>query len=190
MSEGAREPVRRSGDHVWWPSTGSRAIVAVLAIAVGAGYLWLLREGDLSVAQHVLYAATVGSCAFLLPFVLFRWRLVLEPDELIRVFVRTERVPLREVVAAKVVPREGLVFECADGTTLSFGACGNSAWAHRRHHASRADLIARTVLRAAATARGEDAPHDYRLPPVKGLRQAAAEYGLWTAIVRSLTRDG
>ena len=81
------------------------------------------------------------------------------------------------------MPREGLTFVLSDGREESFGAVGNSAWGHRKKTATRADLAARAVLCAAATALGEVPASDYRLPPMKGLRKAAIEGGIWAAIV-------
>ncbi len=186
MGRRAREPVRRSGENLWRPSLGSRVLTATLALLLGVGYVWSLSEG-LTLGKHLYYGALATFGAVTVPVVLFRWRLVLEPDELIRVFLRVRRVPIRDIVAAKVVPREGFVFVCADGSELSFGALGNSPWSYRRAEPTRADLVARAVLCAAARQRGEEPPLDFRLPPPTGFVRAAIEVGIWAAVIGLVT---
>jgi hypothetical protein len=134
-----------------------------------------------------LKAGTLLGCAdiafiSLSPVVLFRWRIVLDSDVVSLMILSVRQIELRRIVEAKVVPREGLTFVLNDGSTESFGALGNNAWAHRRKAASRADLAARAVLVAAA-ARGEALPVEYRLPPMKGVKRAAVEDGIWPLVV-------
>ncbi|WP_182377175.1 hypothetical protein [Nocardioides sp. WS12] len=139
--------------------------------------------------ERILYGTGAVTLLSLLPVVLFRWRIVVERDDLLLVFLRVRRVSLKEVVEAKSVAREGLVFVCRDGSEHSFGGLGNSAWAHRRKWPTHTDLVARDVLQAAAGARGEEGPLDYRLPPVRGLMAAAMQWSVGAAIVGFFLRD-
>lgn len=175
--------VRRTGDNVWRPGATLRLAWLVLGVAFLAGTGWLASDGALSLRDKVLFGAADVAAVTPLPVVLFRWRMVLEADALYLVFLRVRRVPVRDIVDAKAVPKDGLTFVLRDGQTESFGALGNTAWGHRRASPTRADLAARAVLRAAAEARGEEPPGDYRLTPMRGLRKAAIEGGIWAAIV-------
>jgi hypothetical protein len=176
--------VRGYGHNVWRPGVGQQ----LACLAIGLGFIgasaWLTVDpADTSMRDRVLVGAAGVLAVVLLPVCLFRWRMLLKQDELVLVFLRTRRLPLREIVAAKTVPRQGLTFVLADGQEDSFGALVNSAWAHRRKEATRADLAARTVLIAAAQARGEVPDFGYRLPPMRGLKRAAIEGGIWAGIV-------
>lgn len=169
---------------MWRPSFGLRAAYSLLGLAFLTGTVWLASDrGPLSSKDLVEFCVTDLVVVVGLPIVLFRWRLVLEADELIFVFIRVRRLPLGEIVQAKCVARRGLVFVCRDGSDQSFGALGNTAWGHRRKHPTRADLAARTVLCAAAAARGEIPPVDYRLPPLSGVKRAAIEGGIAAFVI-------
>jgi hypothetical protein len=170
--------VRRSGPGVWRPGPGTRAGYLLVGLGLLLGSLWLATHGPISTGHRVEYVVVDLAIVLGLPVVLLRWRLVLEQDELVLVFVRARRLDLREIVAARCVAKQGLVFVCADGSEHSFAGLGNSAWGHRRRHPTRADLAARAVLCAAATARGEVPPVDFRLPPLSGRLQAALEGGV------------
>jgi hypothetical protein len=148
-----------------------------------AGTTWLASEGGLSVRDKIAFGSADVAAVTLLPIVFFRWRMVLESDDLYLVFLRARRLALREIVEAKSVPGDGLTFALSDGRTESFAAVANSAWGHRRRTPTRADLAARAVLCAAARARGEVPPMDYRLPPLRGLKKSAVEGGIWATIV-------
>lgn len=171
--------MRRYGDDVWRPSPGLRASYLLIAAAFLVGTTWLYLGGDvLSLRDKVMFSVADLSAVSLLPLILFRWRLVLDRDELSFVFVRVRRLAVRDIVDAKCVAKEGLVFVCSDGTTESFGALGNTAWGHRRTSPTRSDLVARKVLCAAATARGDVPPSDFRLGPLRGVKRAAVEGGI------------
>ena len=101
--------------------------------------------------------------------------MVLDRDELSFVCVRVRRLAVRDLVDARCVAKEGLVFVCRDGTAEAFGALGNTAWGNRRTSPTRSDLVARTVLCAAARAPGEVPPTDFRLGPLRGGKRAAVE---------------
>jgi hypothetical protein len=172
-------PVRRSGDNIWRPSLWARAAYLLLGLAFLAGTVWLATDGGPLTPKDMVEFSTGDLLVLVgLPIVLFRWRMVLEPDELIFVFFRERRQCLREIVEAKCVARRGLVFVCKDGSDQSFAALGNTVRGHRRKNPTRTDLAARAVLCAAATARGEVPPVDYRLPPMSGLKRAAIEGGI------------
>jgi len=181
--------VRRTGDNIWRPGVTLRLAWLVTGAALMAGTLWLVADGDLSRIQLLTFAAATLVGVVLLPVVLFRWRMVLERDELLLVFLSVRRLPLSEVVGAKMIAREGLTFVCEGGREESFGALGNTAWGHKSEVPTRADLAARTILIAAAEARGEVPPLDYRLPPMGGLKKAALRVGIWTAIVSLILGD-
>ena len=176
--------VRRSGDNLWRPSFGLRAAYLLVGLAFLAATVWLaLDGGPLSSKDLVEFSVADLVVVVGLPIVLFRWRLVLEADELILVFVRVRRLAVREIVEAKCVAGRGLVFVCKDGSEQSFGALGNTAWGHRRKDPTRTDLAARQVLSAAATARGEAPPVDYRVPPLSGLKRAAIKGGIVAFVI-------
>jgi hypothetical protein len=146
----------------------------VVGLAFVATASWLLfGGGPLSLRDRIEFTAGDLVALVVLPVALFRWRLVLERDELAFVFLRVRRVALRDIVEAKCVAGRGLVFVRGDGSDESTQLVSNSAWGHRRKRPTRADLIARTVLCAAAESRGEAPPVDYRLPPLSGLRRAS-----------------
>ena len=175
--------VRRDGENVWRPSARARLAWVLLATVFLTGTTWLAMNGPLSLKDGILFGCADIAFISLSPVVLFRWRMVLDSEVVSLVFLRVRRIELGRIVEAKVVPREGLTFVLDDGSTESFGALGNNAWAHRRKAASRADLAARAVLVAAAAARGEEPPVEYRLPPMKGLKRAAVEDGIWALVV-------
>ncbi|WP_207024801.1 hypothetical protein [Phycicoccus sp. DTK01] len=175
--------VRRHGVNVWRPSVRARLSWVLLVTVFLVGTTSLAMSGPLPTKDGLLFACADIAFISLSPVVLFRWRMVLGSDVVSLVFLRVRRIELRRIVEAKVVPREGLTFVLDDGSTESFGALGNTAWAHRRATASRADLAARAVLVAAAEARGEEPPLAYRLPPIKGLKRAAVEDGIWALVV-------
>jgi hypothetical protein len=182
--------VRWSGGGVWRPSPGLRLAGLVIGVLFVGTTVWLYADGEvLSNRDVLLFGVADVVAVVVLPIVLFRWRLVLEDDELVRVFFRVRRLPLHQVVEARNVSRQGLTFVTADAQQMSFGGLGNSAWGHRRSRPGRADLVARAVLCAAAAARGEEPPVDYRLPPMSGLWAAIIEGGIWGAIVGFLARD-
>lgn len=183
------KPVRRHGEHIWRASGGLQIAWLVVCLAFLAGTTSLHAHGGLSTKQTVLYAVSDVCIVIFLPVMRFRWRMVLDPDELVFVFLRVRRLPLAEIVEAKSVVRQGLVFVCKDGTEESFGALANSARAHRRDTPTKADLAARTVLCAAARVRGEPAPVDYRLPPLSGVRRAALEGGVVAFILGLFLSD-
>ncbi|MGZ4524230.1 MAG: hypothetical protein ACXVXO_12570 [Mycobacteriaceae bacterium] len=120
--------MRRSGDNVWRPSFGNRAVALLVGLAWLAGTTWLAQSGPASPKEMI--EAAVGDLFVLiaLPIALFRWRMVLEYDELVCVFIRVRRLNLREIVDAKCVAKQGLVFVCKDGSEHSFGAVGNGRW--------------------------------------------------------------
>ncbi|GAA4103868.1 hypothetical protein GCM10023066_53100 [Nocardioides kongjuensis] len=176
--------MRWSGPGVWRPGPGLRIAWLVIGVLFVSGTTWLYLDGEvLSDGDVPLFAVSDLVAVVVLPVVLLRWRLVLTGDELVRVFFRIRRIPLREVVDARNVSRQGLTFVCADGRELTFGGVANSAWGHRRTTPTRADLVARAVLSAAATAQGEEPPVDYRLPPMTGLKQEIIEQGIVGGIV-------
>ena len=176
--------MRRFGENVWRPSVASRAAYLLLGLAFLAGTAWLASDGGPLSPRDLVMFAVGGLIAVIgLPIVLFRWRMVLEPDELLLVFVRVRRLPLREIVGAKCVAKQGLVFVREDGSEESFAALGNTAWAHRRAKPTPGDLAARAVLCAAARVRGEVAPVDFRLGPVSGIRRAAVEGGIAAFVI-------
>ena len=162
---------------------GARLAWLLVGAAFLVGTTWLATSGPVSLEDAVLFGGADLAFVALTPVVLRRWRMVLDPDALYLVFVRVRRVELARIVDAKVVPRDGLTFVLDDGTTESFGALGNAAWSHRRRTATRADLAARGVLGAAALARGEEPPAEYRLPPMKGLKRVAVEDGVVALVV-------
>lgn len=175
--------VRHAGDNIWRPSVGLRLTWLLLGAVLLAGTAWLASDGELSLKDEIMFGTGDISAVILLPVVLFRWRMVLDRDAVYFVFLRVRRVPVEEIVDAKTVPREGLTFVLRNGRRESFGALANSAWGHRRETPTRADRAARVVLCAAAAARGEVPPADFRLPPMRGLKRAAVEGGIWAAIV-------
>jgi len=176
--------VRRTGHNVWRPGVGLQLTWLVICVAFVAGTAWLaLSGGGLSAKDKITFGSADLAAVVFLPVILLRWRMVLEHNELILVFLRARRIPLRNIVGAKTVPKQGLTFVLADGQEHSFSALGNTAWGHRRTEATRADLAARTVLTAAAQARGEVPEFGYRLPPMRGLKKAAIEGGIWAMIV-------
>lgn len=175
--------VRRLGDNIWRPSVGLRLAWLLLGTALLVGTAWLASDGELSIKDKVMFGTGDIGAVTLLPVVLFRWRMVLDCDAVYFVFLRVRRVPVEEIVEAKTVPRDGLTFVLRNGREESFGALANSAWGHRRETPTRADRAAGAVLSAAAAARGEAPPADFRLPPMRGLRRAAIEGGIWAAIV-------
>lgn len=153
------------------------------AFLVG-GSTWMLSEsGPMSVGSLLKFGLADLATLLVLPVALLRWRLVLEPDELILVFLRVRRLPLQDIVEAKCVAGRGLVFVCRNGVEESTQLVGNTAWAHRRKRPTRADLLARAVLCAAADARGDAPPVDYRLAPTSGLKRAALKGGLVALII-------
>jgi len=183
----APAPVPRSGAGVWRPSPGLRITWLVVGILFVSGTVWLYLDGEQLSDREILLFATADLVAVVvLPVMLLRWRLVLVDEELIRVLFRVRRIPVREIVEARNVARQGLTFVTADGRELAFGGLGNSAWGHRRGKPTRADIVARTVLCAAASARGEEPPFDYRLPPMTGLVQAMIEHGIAAGIIAYL----
>lgn len=175
--------VRRAGDNIWRPSVGLRFSWLLIGAAFLAGTAWLASEGGLSLRDKIAFGAADVAAVTVLPIVFFRWRMVLDSDDLHLVFLRTRRLAVREIVEAKSVPGDGLTFVLSDGRTESFAAVASSAWGHRRTTPTRADLAARAVLCAAALARGEVPPMNYRLPPMRGLKKPAIEGGIWAAIV-------
>ena len=175
--------VRRAGDNIWRPSVGLRLSWLLMGAAFLAGTAWLASEGGLSLRDKIAFSAADVAAVTVLPIVFFRWRMVLDNDHLCLVFVRARRLAVREIVEAKSVPGDGLTFVLSDGRTESFAAVANNAWGHRRRTPTRADLAARAVLCAAARARGDVPPMNYRLPPMRGLKKAAIEGGIWAAIV-------
>ncbi|BBH18624.1 hypothetical protein Back2_29110 [Nocardioides baekrokdamisoli] len=172
-----------SDEKVWRPSVGSRAALTLTGIVLLGATITLAITGPMTTKSWLIF--TLGDCAWIvgIPVVLFRWRLVLSATELSMVFLRTRRIPVRDIVEVKCVARQGLVFVTRNGHEESFGAFGNSIWSQKRSTPSKADLVAREVLRAAAVARGEEPDLDYRLPPITGLKRAAIEGGIWAAIV-------
>jgi hypothetical protein len=162
---------------------GLRVSWLLIVVALLAGTAWLASGGGLSFRDRIVFGAADVAAVTLLPVVFFRWRMVLDSDDLYLVFLRARRLAVREIVEAKSVPRDGLTFILTDGRTESFAAVANTAWGHRSTTPTRADLAARAVLCAAARARGEAPPTDYRLPPMRGLKKAALEGGIWAAIV-------
>lgn len=175
--------IRRDGVNVWRLSVRARLAWVLFVGVFLIGTSWLATSDPLSLRDGIVFGCADIAFVALSPVVLFRWRMVLDSDVLYLVFLRVRRIEVRRIVEAKVVPREGLTFVLDDGGTQSFGALGNNAWAHRRKTATRADLAARAVLVAAATARGEDPQAEYRLPPMKGLKRAMVEDGILALIV-------
>ncbi|QKE84201.1 hypothetical protein [Arthrobacter sp. NEB 688] len=173
----------RPGDIVWRPSIATRLGWIVLASTFLVGTSWLATTGELGRSEVVVFTLTDATLVGLTPVVLLRWRMVLGVDALSLVFVRVRRIDLRDVVGAKVLPREGLTFVLDDGTTQSFGGLANSRLAERRAVPSRADRAAHAVLAAAAVVRGEDPPAQYRLPPMRGLRRVLVEDGILALLV-------
>ncbi|KAA1422222.1 hypothetical protein FE697_013715 [Mumia zhuanghuii] len=175
--------VRSTGDNIWRPSPGHRLSGLLVGAAFLAGTTWLASNGELSLKDKILFGAADITLVILLPVMLFRWRMVLDRDAVTFVFLRVRRVPIEEIVDAKTVPRDGLTFVLRDGGQESFAGLANSAWGHRRTTPTRADNAAREVLCAAAAARGEIPPADFRLPPMRALKRAAVEGGIWAALV-------
>jgi hypothetical protein len=156
----------------------------VLGAAFVAATIWLTAGGEELSVRDILLLVGVSLLSLVgVPIILFRWRMILEPEELLLVWASVRRVALVEVVDAKCVANQGLVFVLRDGSEEAFGALGNTAWDHRRRNPTTADLAARAVLCAAATARGEDPPIDFRLPPLRGLKKAAVRGGIVSAIL-------
>lgn len=177
-------PVRRSGENVWRPPVG----VLIMSVGLGAAALlltyWLYSTGEpLSLRDRIVFPACDLMAVVLVPVAVLRWRVVLEPDELIFVFLRVRRLALREIVDARCVANRGLVFVCRDGSEEATELLGNSFRGHRRVRPTRSDLAARTVLCAAARLRGESPPYDFRLGPIAGRKEAMIEGGIWALIV-------
>lgn len=185
MSEVDGRPV----DRVWRPGRGTLITYLFLAAALSMATAWLASDDALTASETVMYGSVSAAFVLLTPVVLLRWRIVIADHDLLLVFLRVRRIPLREIVGAKGVAREGLVFVCRDGSEHSFQGLGNSAWGHRRRRPTHSDLVARDVLAAASMARGEDAQLDFRLPPVQGGKQAALQAGIVAAVIGIFSRD-
>jgi hypothetical protein len=179
-----------TGDIVWRPSLVADLLNGVGGLACLAGVTWLLLAGGpLSVVQEIACVLGGISLVVAVPPAVLRWRLVLERDELVFVFLTTRRLPLREIVDVKSAGNDGLVFTCSDGTQESTSLLGNGLRSHRRANPTQSDLAARAVLCAAARARGEVPPTDFRLPPVKLTKRSLAG-GFVLAFVVSLLLGG
>ena len=153
---------------------------AALFVALAAQPLF---DGDSLSLKQIAMLAVAAAILVALPVELYRERLVLETEELVFVGWRVRRLTLREIVDARCVAGRGLVFVCEDGAEEPFAALGNTAWGHRRKRPTRSDLLARTVLAAAARARGDVPIPNYRLAPMFGRRRAAIEAGIIGVIV-------
>jgi hypothetical protein len=171
--------VRRSGGNVWRPTRKTHVANTVGGLVLLALTVWLLLDdGPLSIKDTIVFLIGDVVLVIAVPTALFRWRIVLEKDELLFVFLRVRRLAVRDIVEAKCIAGRGVVFVSRDGSDESTCMVANGAWAHRRASPTRADLLARAVLCAAAEARGEVPPVDYRLPPATGFRRVAIRGGI------------
>jgi hypothetical protein len=179
-----------TGDIVWRPSLTAKLLHGLGGPACLALVMWMLfAGGPLSVLQEITCVLVGISLVVAVPPSVLRWRLVLERDELVFVFLTTRRLPLREIVDVKSAGNSGLVFTCSDGTQESTSLLGNGLRSHRRANPTQSDLAARAVLCAAARARGEVPPVDFRLPPVK-LSKRSLTRGVVVGFVLSLFLGG
>src|SRR5436190_18122477 len=97
--EGSRQRrVRREGDGIWRPSIGARITwLAMVAVLVPATFWLIGNDSELSAGRAGVYVLTALGLLITLPVFLFRWRLVLEDDEVLFVFFRVRRMPLKTI---------------------------------------------------------------------------------------------
>jgi hypothetical protein len=173
-----------TGGTVWRPNLAGNLVNGVGGLAFLALLLWMLLDGGpLSMKQTILSVLGVVFLVVAVPPAVFRWRLVLERDELLLVFLTTRRLPLQEIVEARSDRGGGLVFICRDGSRESTSLLSNGLRSHRRANPTAADLAARAVLCAAAEARGEFPPRDFRLPPVRLSKKSVVRAGVFAFVL-------
>ncbi|WP_300680451.1 hypothetical protein [Nocardioides sp.] len=179
-----------TGGVVWRPSLPAKVLTGLLGLVGGTACAWLLLTGDdQSLKDQGLQALCVIAALVAVPPAVFRWRVVLERDELLFVFLSTRRLPVRDIVQATCSSGDGVAFVCADGRSESTSLVGNGLWSHRRTKPTDADLMARTVLCAAAEARGEAPPTEFRLPPVRLTKRQLLRGGVFAFLFGAFFSD-